>query len=40
MFKSCVNLLSMPKLPTINLSESCYESMFEGCESLYSVNDL
>ena len=38
-FKDCENIINADKLllPTTNLSESCYESMFEGCIQLIST---
>jgi len=40
MFKGCVELKSMPKLPALNVSENSYSYMFQDCTSLYNVENL
>lgn len=40
MFYNCTSLKIPPKLPSIILGYSCYESMFEGCTSLIEAPEL
>jgi hypothetical protein len=36
-FRDCTRLTSAPELPSTNLGNSCYSSMFEGCIALSKV---
>ena len=36
-FRDCTRLTSAPELPSTNLGDSCYSSMFEGCIALSKV---
>ena len=40
MFKDCVNLTRVPKLPAMILAEDCYARMFQGCTSLVEPPEL
>ena len=34
MFKGCISLIQIPKLPATKLISSCYNSMFYGCSQI------
>ena len=40
MFKGCILLTSAPALPSLNIPDSCYNSMFEDCTSLTAAPTL
>ena len=40
MFQGCTNLTTAPELPATTLTPSCYESMFQACESLNYIKCL
>ena len=40
LFKDCISLTSMPKLPATSLFKNDYESMFSWCTNLVYVTDL
>lgn len=40
MFQSCDSLATMPMLPTVNLSQYCYQGMFKDCASLVNTQFL